>query len=258
MPYPLNLALARCVLVGFNHLKLLTMKKLLVSSVLLLLMASCQKEISTQYKTDTLYLPVDTFTRYSIIMDTIIHYDTHKDTVIQVRHDTLIIKTTLIDTLWRHDTIVRINTVTRTDTVYKMPYLSAYPVPATDSGTIFISWDTIPGFVLSDITIANIGTFNGFSYEQSNTYQPQFNGTTWFIRVVKSMIAVISFHYSWTNPVKFQLQTFHFGSGILHTWEVYSPGGIGGGPGTVHCCQEARFDYIDLPEIFQINISNPH
>ena len=101
-------------------------------------------------------LKTDTSTHVAIHMDTVIKYDNHLDTVIQVRHDTMILIKTISDTLLQHDTVVRTNTVVTRDTVYTYSLGVNYPVPARDSGQIYITFDTVPGFILTDIQITNL------------------------------------------------------------------------------------------------------
>ncbi len=147
-------------------------------------------------------LKSDTATIVAIHMDTVIKYDNHLDTVIQVRHDTMILIKTTYDTLLQHDTIVRTNTVVTRDTVYTYSLGVNYPVPASDSGQIYITFDTVPGFVLTDIQITNLlsyipGTLTDQTpaqYTQVSDYVPiNYPNYGWMIHPVGPMICNIVF-----------------------------------------------------------------
>lgn len=261
---------------------------------------SCVKKIDVIHDIhDTVFispLKTDTFSRVTIHTDTVIKNDNHIDTVIQVRHDTLILYKTTSDTLFKyyldtvfltktlhdtvtksvymfdtvnniqvitlHDTIIRINTVVTVDTVYTYSNSTNYPVPARDSGQIYITFDTIPGFVLTDIQITNLlsyipGTLTDQTpaqYTQVSDYVPiNYPNYGWMIHPVGPMICNIVFYYSWTVPnnITTTLQTFDYS----HSWSTLPLNPTGGADGTVHV-SKAVFNYIDLTKIFFITIKN--
>jgi hypothetical protein len=204
----------------------------------------------------------DTFTRVTVHIDTVIKYDNHLDTVIQVRHDTMILTKTTIDTLFKSDTVYRTNTIVTTDTVYTYSLGINYPVPARDSGQIYITFDTIPGFVLTDIKITNLlsyipGTLTDQTpaqYSQVSDYVPiNYPNYGWMIHPVGPMICNIEFYYTWTVPnnITTTLQTFDYS----HSWSTLPLNPTGGADGTVHS-SKAVFNYIDLTKIFFITIKN--
>ena len=265
-------------------------------------LTSCVKTVDVQHDIhDTVYLsPLkpDTFRTITIQIDTVIKYDNHIDTVIQVRHDTLILIKTTTDTLYRyfldtvyltkilhdtitqmvylhdtvnntrvviqHDTIVQTNTVVVVDTVYN--YGSAlglnYPIPATDSGFIFITFDTVPGLTINNIEIVNLQSYIPGSrtdqtppaYSQVNNYLPvNYPNNGWMIHPVGPMICNITITYTWTVPYypAFMFQTFDH----QHSWNFQTSAKIGGANGAVFT-SKAVFNYIDLSSIFFIYIKN--
>lgn len=227
---------------------------------------ACTKKIDVIHDIhDTLYLSPtksDTFTRVAVHVDTVIKYDNHLDTVIQVRHDTLILTKTTIDTVFKSDTVYRTNTVVTVDTVYTYSLGVNYPVPARDSGQIYITFDTIPGFVLTDIKITNLlsyipGTLTDQTpaqYSQVSDYVPiNYPNYGWMIHPVGPMICNIEFYYSWTVPnnITTTLQTFDYS----HSWSTLPLNPTGGADGTIHN-SKAIFNYIDLTKIFFITIKN--
>ena len=207
-------------------------------------------------------LKSDTSTRVTIHTDTVIKYDNHLDTVIQVRHDTMILIRTTTDTLLQHDTVVSTNTIVTRDTVYAYSLGVNYPVPARDSGQIYITFDTIPGFILTDIQITNLlsyipGTLTDQTpaqYTQVSDYVPiNYPNYGWMIHPVGPMICNIVFYYSWTVPnnITTTLETFDHS----HSWSTLPLNPTGGADGTIHS-SKAIFNYIDLTKIFFINIKN--
>ena len=261
---------------------------------------ACTKKIDVIHDIhDTVYmsqLKSDTFTRVSVHMDTVIKYDNHVDTVIQVRHDTLILTKTTTDTLFKyfldtvyltkilhdtttklvymydtvnnievvvqHDTVLKTNTVVTVDTVYGYSLGVNYPVPAKDSGQIYITFDTVPGFILHDIQITNLLTYipgtltdqTPAQYSQVSDYVPiNYPNYGWMIHPVGPMICNIVFNYSWTVPnnITTTLQTFDHS----HSWSTLPLNPTGGADGTIHTSR-AVFNYIDLTKIFFINIKN--
>jgi hypothetical protein len=263
---------------------------------------SCIKTVDVQHNFhDTVYLsPLkpDTFRTTATQIDTVIRYDNHIDTVIQVRHDTMILIKTTTDTLYRfyadtvyltrilhdtvtkmvylhdtlnntrtiiqHDTVIRTNTVVVADTVYN--YGSAlglnYPVPAKDSGFIFITFDTVPGLTINNIEIVNLQSYVPGSgtdqtlpvYSQVSNYLPvYYPNDGWMIHPVGPMICNITITYSWTVPnyPAFMFQTFDH----QHSWNFQTSAKIGGSNGTVFT-SKAVFNYIDLSSIFFIYIKN--
>lgn len=263
---------------------------------------SCTKKIDVVHDIhDTLYryvLKSDTFHTIVIHVDTIVKQDKHEDTVIQVRHDTLILTKTTTDTLFRnlfdtiyitrtlhdtitktvylhdtinnmqvviqHDTIIKTNTVITVDTVYSYVYSlnTSYPLPATDSGQIFITYDTLPGFRLDSIQIINLASYVPESqtsqtparYTQVSTYIPiNYPNYGWMIHPVGPMICTMTFYYTWITPnaVMTTLQTFD----NLHSWIIPSFDPAPPPNGTE--VQATRvFSYIDLSKIFFIRIKN--
>ena len=184
------------------------------------------------------------------------------DTVIQVRHDTMILTKTTVDTLYKSDTVYRTNSVVTVDTVYTYSLGVNYPVPARDSGQIYITFDTIPGFVLTDIKITNLlsyipGTLTDQTpaqYSQVSDYIPvNYPNYGWMIHPVGPMICNIEFYYSWTVPnnITTTLQTFDYS----HSWSTLPLNPTGGADGTIHN-SKAVFNYIDLTKIFFITIRN--
>ena len=252
---------------------------------------------------DTLYLfhpQTDTFRTVTVHTDTVVRQDNHIDTVIQVRHDTLILTKTITDTLFRyyldtvylnrilhdtvtetiylhdtvnniriiveHDTIIKTNTVVRVDTVYSYGYSLGglnYPVPARDSGRIYIVWDTLPGLIINDIQIINLGSYVPGSqtdqtpaqYSQVSDYLPIYypEQGSWMIHPVGPMICTIVFTYTYTvpHPVLITFQTFDH----AHSWSVMTVNKLGGADGQVFTLK-AVFSYIDLTQIFFIYIKN--
>src|SRR5450432_432423 len=146
----------------------------------------------TLYLTKTVY---DTTVKTATIIkhDTVINYmtvtkyDTVTNYVTVLKHDTVTKTQYLHDTLnnfttvIQSDTIIKINTVIKTDTLYQYGFISNYKVPATDSMTIYLEYDTLPlTFKWDSIVIQNIETYvpplipfeSGPTYTQQNTYYP--------------------------------------------------------------------------------------
>lgn len=273
---------------------------ILLSVATILCFTSCVKTVDVEHDIhDTLYLlqpRTDTFRTVAVHTDTVIRQDNHVDTVIQVRHDTLILTKTTTDTLFKfyldtvylnrilhdtvtqivylhdtvnniriiiqHDTIIQTNTVIVVDTVYDYGYNLGlnYPVPAKDSGQIYIVWDTVPGLIINNIQIVNLGSYIPGSqfpslYSQVSdylpAYYPQFN--SWMIHPVGPMICTIVFNYTWTvgNSPSITFQTMDH----VHAWTTLTTNPLGGVDGTVRTSQ-AVFSYIDLTKIFFIYIKN--
>jgi hypothetical protein len=273
---------------------------ILLSFVSILCCTSCVKTVDVEHNIhDTLYLfqKIDTFRITTVRTDTVIKHDNHVDTVIQVRHDTLILTKTITDTLFKyyldtvyltkilhdtvteivyihdtvnnirvvtqHDTIIQTNTVVVVDTVYSYYSLGVnYPVPARDSGQIFITFDTVPGLTINNIQIINLQSYvpgsqtfqTPATYTQVSNYLPiNYPLYGWMIHPVGPMICTIVFNYTWTvpNPVTITFQTFDH----VHSWSAQTLNPTGGANGTTHTSQ-AVFSYIDLTQIFFMGIKN--
>jgi hypothetical protein len=227
---------------------------------------SCVKTVDVFHDVhDTLFLSrlqTDTFRTVTVHSDTVVKQDNHADTVIQVRHDTLIITKTITDTLFQRDTVLQTHTIVEVDTVYSMGYSLGlnYAVPATDSGRIYIVWDTVPGLVINNIEITNLGSYIPGSgqfpgqYSQVCNYKPTYyTNYGWMIHPVGPMICNIVINYTWTVPYfpNFTFQTFDH----THSWSVQTTDKLGGADGT-QFTSRAVFSYIDLTQIFFIQIRN--
>jgi hypothetical protein len=234
------------------------------------------KDTVVQIKHDTLILTkTTTDTLFKNLFDTVYLTKTLHDTITKTVyiHDTLNNCFTIII----HDTVIRIVTVVQIDTVtnYVRSNWLNYPVPAPDSvKQFFVHFDTIPGLTITSIEFQNIyswdlsaGSFGFFS--QDITYnapiftQVAFNGPApvhdWQIYLPGPMVCNIIITYNWLDGVTFpifQLETFPSNPGPITRWETTAPGGISQGPGSIHIGQTSRFDYINLPSVFEMNIRN--
>ena len=231
-----------------------------------LFFASCVKTVDVFHDVhDTVFLSkptTDTFRTVTIHTDTVVKQDNHVDTVIQVRHDTLIITKTTTDTLYQRDTIVQTHTVITVDTVYSLGYTIGvnYVVPATDSGRIYIVWDTVPGLVINNIEITNLGSYIPGSgqfpgqYSQVSNYLPTYyDNLGWMIHPVGPMICNIVINYTYTAPYYpiFTFQTLDH----THSWSIQTSALTGGATGTQYTWR-AVFSYIDLTQVFFLQIRN--
>lgn len=239
----------------------------------------------TQVKHDTLFITTTkTDTLFKSFLDTVYLTKTFRDTVVKQvviqLHDTVSKYVYLHDTInnfekvFIHDTVVKITTTVQHDTVYRY-YENAfgYPVPAKDSGQLlYIYLDTVPGFILKSIEFQNIYTFHQTPgdyfqgiFSQDNTYttldvnpytvnNPQ---VSYQLNIPGPMVCNIIITYDWTveTPVTFELDTFNPGPGIRSEWKTYSPGGLGGAPGTKFSNQ-AQFQSINMPRVFSMRITN--
>jgi hypothetical protein len=225
-----------------------------------------------QIKHDTLILTkttVDTLFRnlFDTVYLTKILHDTVNKTVYV--HDTINNYICIV----KHDTVIQVVTVVQIDTVtnFIRTNWKNYPIPAPDSGQLlYVHFDTIPGLTITSIEFQNIyswvpeaGNSPGFFSQDITLHAPiftqvAFNGTPpvhdWQIYVPGPMVCNIIITYDWNAtflPV-FQLETFPTNPGVRTTWETYAPTGI---PGP-HTGQVSRLDYINLPTVFQMNITS--